>query len=93
MATLLEKKKDVRPMWHPALYEHPVLPFRYKREGPRFCSEVVEQDVRTRQDARTVFNFNSIEFRGGVVEQRELTPDNANCNYGSRVRTLDHVRT
>ena len=30
-------------LWHPALYEHPVLPFRYKSGGPR-----------TRQDATLV---------------------------------------
>ena len=34
-------------VWHPALYEHAVLPLRYKSKGPLFCSRVREQHVRT----------------------------------------------
>ena len=49
-------------LWHPALYEHPVLPFRYKSGGPPFCSGMVEQDVRTRQDA-TLVSLLSISSR------------------------------
>ena len=53
-------------LWHPALYEHPVLPFRYKREGPRFCSGMVEQDVRTRQDATLPSGI--FEYHGMIAE-------------------------
>ena len=45
---------------------YPVLPFRYKRDGgPRFCSGMVEQDVRTRQDATVALLSNSRDV--GVV--------------------------
>ena len=47
-------------VWHPALYEHPVLPLRYKREGPRFCSGMVEQYVRTRQNATMVLSLKTL---------------------------------
>ena len=63
------RKKEVKPKWHPALYEHPVLPFRYKSGGPPFCSGVEEQDVRTRQDATLVslLSFSSRVARGSFT--------------------------
>ena len=80
-------------LWHSALCEHTVLPFRYKREGPRFCSGMVEQCVRTRQNATKVMkrllqieqNIKCV-FRKALKEQYvSITLDhwtsNANINY------------
>ena len=59
-------------VWHSALYEHTVLPFRYKSGGPPFCSGMEEQCVRTRQNATLVSLLSFFAFISYVLLSFEL---------------------